>query len=255
MDSYLTITIAALASFCAGYIDAVAGGGGLIQVPALLILFPTTSFPILAGTNKIAAVCGTTVAARRYLRRLKVDRSFTLYSSLPAIIGSFIGAYLATAINKEIIRPLVVVALIGVFIFTLLRPKLGNETSSGLVKSHRAFAAAIFGAALGVYDGLIGPGTGSFLLFGGVVLFGLDFLRASASAKVINICTNLAALLYFISAGQFIWQLALVMAICNVCGAEIGARHATAKGNYFVRRVFLVVVPILILKLAYDIFL
>ena len=254
MDPLVT-TIAALAAFFAGYVDAVAGGGGLFQIPTLMLLFPSASFATIAGTNKISSIFGTSVAARRYLKTLSIDRSLLYWSIAPAIVGSLVGAKLAVSIDKDIIRPLVIAALLVVFVFTLVRPKLGQVSASGIAARHKQIAAIIFGGLIGLYDGLIGPGAGSFLLFGGVVLFGLDFLAASAFAKVINIATNATALAYFLSQGQYFGWLALIMAGCNVCGAEIGARSATKRGSTFVRLIFLLVVPLLILKLTLDLLL
>ena len=236
----------------AGYVDAIAGGGGLFQVPTLLLLFPATPFATIAGTNKISSIFGTTVAARRYLKTFSIDRKLIYWSIPPAILGALSGAKLAVSIDNEIVRPLVIIALLAVFLFTSLRPKLGQHSTGGLVRHHTHLAAAAFGALIGFYDGLIGPGAGSFLLFGGVVLFGLDFLAATATAKIINIATNATALAYFLSQGQYFGGLALVMAACNILGAEIGARNASKRGSAFVRLVFLIIVPLLILKLTFD---
>ena len=254
MDPLLTTVIAAVAAFLAGFVDSVAGGGGLIQVPTLMLLFPAAPFASIAGTNKISSIFGTCMAARRYLQVLKLDRALLYCSIFPAVVGSLLGAKLAVSLNNDIVRPLVVCALFAVFVFTLLRPALGHAPTLGLAHNHKYLAAAFFGAVIGLYDGLIGPGAGSFLLFGGVVLFGLDFLAASANAKVINIATNATALAYFLTQGQYFGQLALVMAACNICGAELGALSATKKGAAYVRLVFLLVVPALIIKLLIELF-
>ena len=239
-----------IAAFFAGFIDAVAGGGGLIQIPALMLIFPGAPFATIAGTNKISSIFGTVAATRRYLKTLKPDRTLMIWSILPAIAGSLVGAKLAATINNEIVRPLVIIALFAVYIFTIIRPQLGQRQI--VTVRNLRMKAVTFGALIGVYDGLIGPGAGTFLLFGGVTIFGLDFLAASANAKLINIATNATALTYFLYHGQYFGQLALLMAAFNICGAELGARCATSRGSNFVRKAFLKVVPALILKLTYD---
>lgn len=248
------LTLAALAcaaAFLAGLVDAVAGGGGLIQLPALLVLFPASPVPTLLGTNKVASIAGTTTALVRYARNgVRIPWRYVGPAAAAAFIGSFWGARLATHLPSSWMRPIVIVLLAGVLLFTALNPGFGATMRAPRFRS--VLAAMATGAGLGLYDGFFGPGTGSFLLFGFVGLLGLDFLGASASSKVVNVATNLAAILAFAWAGQIGWALALPMALCNVVGSRVGSRLALAKGAPFVRKLFLGVVTVLLARMGWE---
>jgi uncharacterized membrane protein YfcA len=244
------VALACVAAFGAGLVDAVAGGGGLVQLPALLVLFPSASVPALLGTNKVASVAGTTAALVRYLRH---DVPIPWRSIGPATAlagtGAVLGARLAARLPTTWMRPAVLVLLIGVAAWTLARRELGRVRTAA---TDRPLATAGLGLALGVYDGFFGPGTGTFLLFGLVALLGLDFLAASASAKVVNVATNVAAIGAFVVGGHVRWDLAVAMAACNLAGSRIGSGLALAHGAPLVRRVFLGVVAALVLRLSWD---
>jgi hypothetical protein len=245
------LTLACSAAFVAGLVDAVAGGGGLIQLPALLVLFPDAPVPMLLGTNKVASVCGTLAALLRYLRTVPVPWREVGPAACAAFVGSFAGARLASHLPATWMRPVVVVLLAGVAAFTFFRRDFG---ATHALPARYPFAGAILlGAGLGAYDGFFGPGTGSFLLFGFIGILGLDFLGASASSKVVNVATNLAAILAFASAGQVRWDLALPMAVCNIVGSQVGSRLALTRGAPFVRRLFLGVVLFLLGKMTWEI--
>lgn len=238
----------------AGWIDAVVGGGGLIQLPALLLVPGMTPVQAVA-TNKVGSIAGTTASAVTYLRRITPDRSATIPAAATAFLGAVLGAKLATLVPGELFTPIILVALIGVGLFTLLNPSLGADASlrfEETSKRHHALSWLI-GLVIGVYDGVLGPGTGSFLVIAFVTLIGFSFLQASATAKVVNWATNFGALVYFVPDGQVVWLLGLVVAAGNVVGGIIGARTAIAKGSGFVRIVFVVVVSAMILKLGYDV--
>lgn len=243
------------AAFVAGLVDAVAGGGGLIQTPALLAAFPQSSIGMLFGTNKLASICGTFSATLRYLRQTAVPWRLVGVMALAAFVFSFLGAMSVSALPKDWARPIVLVLLIGVAFYTFLRKDFGADSTNRPMRLRHWLMALLIGAGVGFYDGFFGPGTGSFLLFLFVRCFGLDFLRATASAKIVNLSTNAAALLYFMPTGNVLWGLGLGMAVCNVLGAQWGARLALRHGSSFVRQLFLVVVCGLILKLAFDILL
>lgn len=236
----------------AGFIDAVAGGGGLIQVPALFATLPHETPAALFGTNKGSSVWGTLNATWRYSRRVALPWRVVLPAALAAFVSSFLGAAVVSWLPKEVVRPLVLALLIGVWIYTLRQPGFGTLTRSS--PTHAIPLAIVIGGLLGFYDGFFGPGTGSFLIFAFVRVFGLDFLAASASAKVVNAATNIAALLWFVPHGQVLWTLVFVMAICNVAGSTIGSRLALKHGSGFVRGAFLLVVGALILRIAFDTF-
>ena len=243
-----------LASFFAGFVDAIAGGGGLIQLPALLIGLPKTDTVTVLGTNKLASVFGTTSAAALYRRQIKPDRSILLAMALPAFIGSAGGASLASRIPTSSMRPIVLVLLIGVAIYTWLKPDLGKIE---LLKHHsqrRIHIAVLAGLVIGFYDGIFGPGTGSFLMLVLVASLGYAFITASAIAKVVNVATNIGALLIFGFHGAIIWQIGLVLGAANVCGAIIGSRLAIKGGSTLVRMVFLLVTVALIIKVGIGTF-
>lgn len=249
---YLILCIAA---FGAGLIDAVVGGGGLIQVPALFAAMPATSPAMLLGTNKLAGVWGTGAAAVNFARRVKVQWSTAVPAALSAFALAFAGAYTVTRIPPDFLRKLLPFILVAVALYTLKKKDFGSVHAplhDG--RKERAIAISI-GGSIGFYDGFFGPGTGSFLIFLFVRFFGFDFLAASAVAKVVNVACNLAALLWFWYSGHLLWQIGLTMAACNVAGSLVGSRLAIRKGSGFVRQIFLLVVSALILKTGYDAFL
>lgn len=251
--SVADVALLCLAAFAAGSLDAVAGGGGLLQLPALLLLLPSYPVVQLLGTNKLASVVGTGSAAAMYSRRVAVHRPTAVRMAAAAFLGSGVGAALATMVGSAVLRPVVLVALAGVWLYTLRRPGLGEVETLRLTPRRQGLVATVGGAAVGVYDGFVGPGTGSFLVFLLVGTVGLSFLHASATAKAVNTMTNVAALLLFALGGHVLWRLGAGMAVCNVAGAQIGARLAIRHGSVWVRRVFLVVIAGLIGQLAVSV--
>jgi uncharacterized membrane protein YfcA len=241
----------ALAAFFAGMVDAVVGGGGLIQIPVLLGQFPQTAIPTLFGTNKLASIAGTGTALWRYARSVRIPWLFILPATLAALLGAWGGAALVAWLPRETMRPLVVVLMIAVAIYTFMRKDFGQQTSRALSATDR-WKGAAFGCVIGLYDGFFGPGTGSFLIFGYIRWFGMDFVLSSACAKVINVATNLSAIVFFASHGPLLWQIGLCMAICNLSGSYIGTRLALKHGSGFIRKAFLGVVVVLIAKQFAD---
>jgi uncharacterized protein len=250
--SVTTAIFLALASGFAGFIDAMAGGGGLIQLPALLIGISDKPIPMILGTNKVPSIFGTSSAAIAYFKRVKPDLRATLYMGIPAFVTSVLGARLAATFPKDFFRPLIVVLLISVAIYTWKKPDLGmaERLRFSLRKQH--FLLLICGSVIGFYDGIFGPGTGTFLVFILVSLIGYAFLKASATAKLVNIATNFGAILSFQLTGHIWWKLGLLLALANVTGAIIGARLAIRGGSPLVRKAFLLVTTILIAKVGYD---
>ncbi|MFV0434791.1 MAG: TSUP family transporter [Leucobacter sp.] len=241
-----------VAAFAAGWIDAVVGGGGLLQLPALMLVPGITPVQALA-TNKLASVFGTSTSSATYYRRLRPSLRTVLPMAAIALLGSFAGASVAAFLPAQVFKPIIVIALIAVALITLFKPAMGAVTRlKHRGTKHRAIAGAV-GAVIGFYDGMLGPGTGTFLVIALVGLLGYDFLRASAKAKIVNLATNLGALLFFVPLGAVLWPLGLVMGAANVAGSVLGSRTAIAKGTRFVRALFLVVVGVLIVKLGFDI--
>ncbi len=243
-----------LTAMLAGLVDAVVGGGGLIQVPALFSVFPQAAPASLFGTNKLASICGTAMAARTYWRRFPVDWQLVAPASLAALVFAFAGAWAVSTFPPVLVRKLLPFILLLVAIYVLHRKDFGMvhlPRPNGLRKTSLALGV---GAAIGAYDGFFGPGTGSFLVFLFVHGFGLDFLRASAAAKIVNVVCNFAALAWFIPTGQPMWLLGGLMACCNIAGSMLGVRLAVTHGASFVRKLFLLVVGALILKTYWDAF-
>lgn len=248
------VVLLCLAAALAGWVDAVTGGGGLLQVPALLVALPQAAPVEALATNKLSSLMGTSAATATYWRRARPDLRTALPMAVAAFTGSLLGASLAVLLPAGVIRPVIVVLLVAVWLWTLLRPGMGQDENLRWQGRRRHYAVAVgAGFAIGCYDGLLGPGTGSFLLIVLVAVLGYSFLAASSTAKVVNLGTNLAALIVFGLTGSVLWLLGLLMGACNVVGAVIGARMAVRRGSGFVRVVFLVVVGVLILRLAWDV--
>lgn len=243
-------------AFLAGALDAMVGGGGLIQLPATVLLLPPGMPAVVAlGTSKLASLCGTAVAAVTYYRRMPPDPAVVTPLTTAAFAGSYLGARLATAMPSESLEPVIMLLLIAVAVFTWRRPEVGSTSRARLASRAQLVAAAVLGAAIGAYDGFFGPGTGTFLILGLITVVGLDFLQASAAAKIANTATNLAALLVFAAAGAVLWPEGAVMAAANVGGSVVGARVALRYGNRLVRTIFLAVVTALIARLGFDVLL
>ncbi len=250
--SLATFIFLALASGFAGFVDAVAGGGGLVQLPALLIGISDKPIPMILGTNKIPAIFGTSTAAASYFRKVKPDLRLTSTMALPALIGSVAGAHLAAHFPTSAFHPLILTLLIIVGIYTWRKPDLGLSERLRYTPATRLWIVAGCGALIGFYDGLFGPGAGTFLVFLLVIVVGYEFLKASATAKLVNIATNFGAIVTFQLTGHIWWRLGLALAFANVAGALIGSRLAIRGGSPMVRKVFLFVVAALIAKLSYD---
>ncbi|TYQ25916.1 sulfite exporter TauE/SafE family protein [Pseudanabaena sp. UWO310] len=240
-------------AFVAGLIDAVVGGGGLIQLPALLIMLPHTAIASILGTSKFVSIAGTSIAVQQYAKQQKIEWGTTIPAMFAAFIFSFLGARITSLLNPSLMRPVILVLLIAVAIYTFNKKDFGLLQISKFSQSQQWLYSVVIGSAIGFYDGFFGPGTGSFLIFAFVGIFGYSFLTASASAKIINFATNLAAILYFFFTNNIIYTFGIPMAICNILGAFIGTKLAISKGSQFVRKLFLVIVSLLICKLGYDI--
>lgn len=248
------IAVLLIAALLAGAVDAVVGGGGLIQIPALFVVHPGESAATLFGTNKCASVVGTANAAWRYARQVVMPWRTILPAALAAFIFSYIGAAAVAWLPKDVVRPLILLLLIVAAVYTLKRKDFGLLHRPAHAGYRELVYAMLLGGIIGFYDGFFGPGTGSFLIFLFVRFFGFDFLHASAGAKVVNVATNLAALGYFLPHGYVLPVLAAAMAVANVSGSMLGTRLALKYGSGFIRRLFLAMVVVLIVKFSWDIF-
>ncbi len=248
-----TLALLVVAAFAAGWIDAVVGGGGLIQLPSLLIGLPQdTPIPTVSGTNKLSSAAGTAVATATYLSKVRVEWKVALPLMAAAYAGSTTGAQLVRFVPRQLFTPLVLVVVVVVGVYTLRRPALGLETNLRHEGRARALRVVGIGLAVGLWDGLVGPGTGTFFVILLVAVIGYGFLQATVLTKLANLTTNVAALVVLGLTGHVLWGLGAVMAVANLTGGGIGARMALRHGNGFVRKVFLVTVTALALKLAYD---
>jgi len=248
----LTLALLVLAGFAAGWVDAVVGGGGLIQLPAMMLVPGIAPLQALA-TNKVASIMGTSVAAVTFARRLKPDPRTAVPLAVSALAGAVVGAVIATYIPEEAFTPIILVVLIAVGAFTVLKPQMGIQATQRWHGVKHVIGASAIGLAVGVYDGALGPGTGSFFVILLVSVLGYAFMPASALGKVANFCTNLGALIFFVPTGHVIWHLGLIVGAANLIGGYIGARTALSRGNRFVRIVFIVVIAALIVKLSFDV--
>jgi len=244
-----------IAAFLAGFIDAIVGGGGLIQTPIGLILLPQLPVSTVLGTLKIPSFAGTSFAAIQYARTVKLDYKRLGAMTAIAFVAAFTGSKLLTLVSSSFMKPLLLVVLVAVAIYTYSKKNFRAHTEKGHSDSQQWWYAAGISLVIGFYDGFIGPGAGSFLILAFVTLMGFDFLKASAHAKFVNLATNLGSILFFAFSGKIIYMIALPMAACNALGGFCGAKLAILKGNAFIRILFLVVVCGTILRFAYDIFL
>ena len=241
-----------VAAFAAGLIDAMVGGGGLIQIPALFAVYPNVPPATLLGTSKFGGLFGTISAVARYAQKVVIPWRALLPMALVALVMSVGGAWLARVVAPEVFRPLVPVMLLAVLIYVVWRKDLGGEHAPRAFSGSHHLVGASLIAAIGLYDGFFGPGTGSLLIFVFVRCYGYDFLHAGAAARVVNVATNAAALSYFASHGLVLWHVGAAMAVCNVVGATLGARLALRGGSSFVRHAFIVIVSLLILRTAWT---
>ena len=244
-----------LVSLAAGFVDAIVGGGGLLQTPAMLIILPQYPVATIFGTAKIPSLSGTALAAYKYSREVTLDWKLLSYIILAAFSGALLGAYCITLMDSSMVKPFILLLLVCVAIYTYSKKNLGLHQAKDFTFFKEVIIGLAFGFAIGFYDGLIGPGTGTFLVLAFITLLGDDFLRSSASAKYVNVATNIAAMLYFAQSGNILYEYAIPMAAFNLCGSFMGTRLALLKGNKFIRIFFLVVVSATILRFAYDIFL
>ncbi|MET4105175.1 TSUP family transporter [Hymenobacter sp. UYP22] len=252
MISTLTLGLLCGAAFLAGLIDAIVGGGGLIQLPAMLLLLKGVPTPTVFGTGKVSSLMGTAAAFRRYAGQVPIQWRAVGPAAVVAGVFSFLGARVVSHLPQELLPKLVLGLLVVIAVYTFWRKDFGSLHAPKLPARREPLHGALVGMTIGFYDGFFGPGTGSFLLFAFVGLFGFDFITSSASAKLVNIATNLAALAYFAYTGQILWAVAIPMAISNILGSTLGAHLALRHGTGFVRGLFLVIVSAFILKLGWQ---
>lgn len=248
-----TIIFLVIAGLFAGWVDAVVGGGGLIQLPAVLMVPGLAPVQALA-VNKLGSSFGTAASALTYYRSAPSNLKMVLPAAVVALVASFGGAMTATLIPASAFKPIILCALVAVLAFTVLKPSMGELTHIKHTGRKHLLVGLGIGAVIGFYDGILGPGTGSFLMIALITLQGFNFLMATAQTKIINLATNIGALILFGLLGYQVWGLGLLLGAANLCGGYLGARTAISRGNGFIRIMMIVVVSALILKLSWDMF-
>ncbi len=249
-----TIILLCIAAFAAGFVDAIVGGGGLIQAPIALILLPQFPVSTVIGSLKIPAFSGTSFAAFQYLKKVALNWKLLSIMMLFAVSAAFAGSELLTLVQNDFMKPVLFFVLSLVAVYTFIKKDFGQHTH----KTHSNTQQIIFGICIsiviGFYDGFIGPGAGSFLVLAFITILGFDFLHASANAKMVNLATNFGSIMLFLLKGKILWGIAIPMAVCNAIGGALGARLAINKGNKFIRVFFLIIVIGTLLRFGYDVF-
>lgn len=240
-------------AFLAGFIDSIVGGGGLVQVPAFFVLYPQLSVPNIIGTNRLASAVGTSVAAWNYAKMVEMPWKVIASAASAAAAMSYLGATLQSRLPAELLKPVILLLIVGIAIYTYRNKTFGQVEALRIPASRLSWFAALYGGLLGLYNGLVGPGTGSLLVFAFVSGIGFHFLKASAIAKVVNVAADVSSLLFFFMNKYILFHLAIPMLLCNVGGSYLGSRMAVLRGNAFIRKVFIVVVTGIILRFAWDI--
>jgi uncharacterized membrane protein YfcA len=248
------IFILCLVAFVAGFVDSIAGGGGLIQVPAGIVMLPQYPVATVIGTLKIPAISGTSVASFQYARNVKLNYRMLISMMVIAGLAAYGGSALLTVISNSFMKPFILVVLVLVAIYTFTNSSFGIHVEKAHSLKQQWIYCIIISLLLGFYDGFIGPGSGSFMVLAFIGFLGFDFLKASAHAKFVNLSTNFGSICFFAIKGKIIYSIAIPMAICNAIGGLLGARLAILKGNTFIRIFFLVIVCVIILRFAYDVF-
>lgn len=250
----LSLLLLCTLAFVAGFVDAIVGGGGLIQTPGSLVIL--SSFPVatVIGSMKIPSFSGTFFAARQYLKKVAIRWKLLSILCSVAFFASFAGSQLLTVVSNSFMKPVLLVVLTFVAIYTYTKKNFGLKKENATAPKKEWLYAAGISLVIGFYDGFIGPGTGSFLILAFIALLHFDFLQASAYAKLVNLSTNLGSIALFMVKGKIIWLIALPMAACNALGGAIGARVAIARGNRFIRVFYLIVVIGTLVRFMYDVF-
>lgn len=252
MDAFVkTLLIVCPLVFLAGFVDSVAGGGGIISLPAYLM----AGLPahLAAGTNKVVNGCGTLTATARYLQNGKVRVRAAVSAALGALLGSALGARLALMIPEATLKTVMLVALPCVAVFLVVRRDFGRDDATPDLEPRReTVVSALIGLFIGCYDGLIGPGTGTFMILCFTAFLSMDLLTASGCSKAANLASNVGSAVVWIAHGSVLWKLAAPAIVCNILGAQLGARYALRGGSKKIRGMMFVVLGLLFVKMAYD---
>lgn len=237
--------------FLGAFVDSVAGGGGLITLPAYMMAGVPVHFA--AGTNKVVAGCGAATASVKFFRSGKVNLRPALGAAVGALIGGYIGAEIAKLLSDSLLKGLMLVALPLVAVFLVLKKDFGQETGEKTyTPRYELWVSVGIGLLIGCYDGMIGPGTGTFMIMCFTALLGMDMVTASGCAKVGNLASNVAAAVSFIVGGKVMWALVLPAALCSVAGGYCGSQYAIRGGSKKIRGMIFVVLGMMFIKMLYD---
>lgn len=253
METYVLVLLC-LAAFVAGFVDAIVGGGGLIQTPMGLVLLPNLPVSTVVGTLKVPAFSGTFFAAIQYLKKIEMNWKLLIIMMVLAFPSAYAGSTLLTYVSNDFMKPLLLVVLSLLVVYTYAKKNFGQHSDKSHSPTQQIIYAVLISFIIGFYDGFIGPGTGSFLVLAFITLLGFDFLQASANAKMVNLATNFGSIVLFISKGKIIWTIAIPMAVCNAIGGILGAKLAINRGNKFIRIFFLIVVIGTLIRFSFDVF-
>ena len=248
-----TLLLLCLAAFAAGFIDAIVGGGGLVQTPAGLILLPALPVANVIGSLKIPSFTGTVFASVQYLKKVSIQWKLLLVMMALAVPSAYAGSMLLTCVSNSFMKPLLLVVLSLLAVYTYAKKNFGQHSDKSHSVGQQLLYAVLISVVIGFYDGFIGPGTGSFLVLAFIVLLGYDFLNASAHAKMVNLATNFGSIVLFALKGKILWTVALPMAACNGLGGFLGAKLAISKGNAFIRVFFLLIVIGTLVRFGWDV--
>jgi uncharacterized protein len=248
------IIILCTGAFAAGFIDAIVGGGGLVQTPVTLVTLPQYPLASLLGTTKVPSIFGASIAAVQYSLKVKLNWRLLAIMCSIALAAACAGSATVAVVNNSFMKPVLFGVLIIVAIYTYTKKDFGLASHTSLNKNKATWYSILFALLIGFYDGFIGPGAGSFMVLFFISVLGFDFLKASAHSKLLNVSTNLGSIIYFSSNGNILYHYAIPMAVCNFTGSLIGSRLAILKGNRFIRVFFLLVVAGTIIRFGYDIF-
>lgn len=241
-------------AFCAGFVDSIVGGGGLIQTPLSLATLPQLPVSTVIGTLKIPAFSGTALATSQYLKSIKIQWKLFGIMAVVAFISAYLGSKLLTIMDNDFMKPLLFVVLILLFIYTVFKKDFGQAKSRSITFKNSVIKGILIAFAVGMYDGFIGPATGTFFIVAFVSMLRMDFLQASATAKLVNLATNFGSICLFLVTGKIIWAIAIPMAIFNGLGGYIGAKFAINKGNQFIRYIFMGIILLSIARFGYEVF-
>jgi uncharacterized membrane protein YfcA len=247
------IALLSLTGFAAGLLDSIVGGGGLIGTPAMINLFPGWSILNIVGTNRSSSIFGTSVAAWNYFRHVKLEPHIVFAGCGGAFLAALGGVQLAKQIPTERLKWIVLCMIVVLAIYSVVKKEFGHADRRAFSPRTEMWAALAVGSACGFYNGLIGPGTGTLLVFGFVGVLGLDFLKSSAVSKAANVAADVSSFAVLLLSGFVVWAAAIPLIVGNMLGSFIGSKLAILKGSKFIRRVFLVVVFALIGRLLWQV--